>query len=321
MALVEINNLCAYLYTRHGVVKAVDGISMKIERGETLALVGESGSGKSMTLLAILGLLPWPTGKIVSGSIIFDNQDLTKKNAEEMRAIRGKRIAMIPQDPYTSLNPVFTIFDQMKEPLVHHLGITNSSELWKKTRELLNKVRIGDPDVRLRSYPHQMSGGMRQRVVGGIAISCMPEFLLADEPTTALDLSIQAQYLRLIKELQRENNSAMLYVSHDLAVVSRVSDRVAVMYAGKLVETGTVAEIFEHPLHPYTEALIKSIPPVDRDVDILLSLAGQPPKLFQLPKGCYFHPRCHMGKNDCQEAQPSVVEVTPGHVVTCWRYS
>lgn len=321
MALLEIENLCTYLYTRWGIVKAVDDISLKVERGETLGLVGESGCGKSMTLLSILNLLPWPAGKIVSGKILFDSQDLVQKSDGKMQAIRGRRIAMIPQDPYTSLNPVFTIENQVIEPLQTHLGMQGKEELWNRAKELLQMVRIGDPETRLRSYPHQMSGGMRQRVVGSIAISCNPDLLLADEPTTALDLSIQAQYLHLIQELQQRYKAALLYVSHDLAVIFKICDRIAVMYAGKIVEQGTVSDIFQHPLHPYTEALINCIPPVDRDVESLPSLAGQPPKLFALPEGCYFHPRCSYAMDNCRKVFPTEVEMKQGHSVTCWRYS
>ena len=321
MALLEIENLCTYLFTRWGTVKAVDEINLKLERGETLGLVGESGCGKSMTLLSIMRLLPWPAGRIVSGRILLNGEDLVQKSEDEMEVIRGKHIAMIPQDPYTSLNPVFTIDDQMAEPLQTHLGIHEKGELWNRAKELLKLVRIGDPETRLSSYPHQMSGGMRQRVVGAIAISCNPDLLLADEPTTALDLSIQAQYLNLIQELQQKFNAGLLYVSHDLSVIFKICDRIAVMYAGKIVETGTVIDIFERPLHPYTEALITSIPPVDCDVESLPSLPGQPPKLFDLPEGCYFHPRCPYVMENCRKVFPSEVQVKDGHSVTCWRYS
>jgi len=302
-------------------VRAVDGTNLRLERGETLGLVGESGCGKSMTLLSILRLLPWPAGRIVDGRILFDGEDLLQKSQKEMQAIRGKRIAMIPQDPYTSLNPVFTVGNQCMEPMQIHLGVQQKKELWNRAKELLKMVRIPEPEVRLQNYPHQMSGGMRQRVVGGIAICCSPELFLADEPTTALDLTIQGQYLHLLKELQGQCNAALLYVSHDLAVISQICDRVAVMYAGKIAETGTVSDIFERALHPYTEALITSIPPVDRDVERLPSLPGQPPKLHELPEGCYFAPRCPYVVEDCRKAFPPEVEVRQGHSVTCWRYS
>jgi oligopeptide/dipeptide ABC transporter ATP-binding protein len=257
----------------------------------------------------------------VDGRILFDGEDLLQKSQKEMQAIRGKRIAMIPQDPYTSLNPVFTVGNQCMEPMQIHLGVQQKKELWNRAKELLKMVRIPEPEVRLQNYPHQMSGGMRQRVVGGIAICCSPELFLADEPTTALDLTIQGQYLHLLKELQGQCNAALLYVSHDLAVISQICDRVAVMYAGKIAETGTVSDIFERALHPYTEALITSIPPVDRDVERLPSLPGQPPKLHELPEGCYFAPRCPYVVEDCRKAFPPEVEVRQGHSVTCWRYS
>ncbi|UCE34758.1 MAG: ABC transporter ATP-binding protein, partial [Deltaproteobacteria bacterium] len=304
MALLEIEDLCTYLYTRWGTVKAVDGISLSLDRGQTLGLVGESGCGKSMTLLSILRLLPWPAGRIVNGRIVFNGEDLVKKREEELEKIRGKKICMIPQDPYTSLNPVFNIEAQMSEPLQIHQGIKNRLDLRKRVTEILRMVRIGDPEGRLESYPHQLSGGMRQRVVGGISISCNPDLIIADEPTTALDVSVQAQYINLIKDIQDTYNVALLYVSHDLSLIFRICDQMAVMYAGKIVEKGSVNEIFEEALHPYSKALITSIPPVDRDVERLPSIPSQPPKLFALPQGCYFAPRCPYVKKKCLEVYP-----------------
>jgi len=321
MALLEIEDLRTYLYTRWGTVKAVDGTSLSLDRGETLGLVGESGCGKSMTLLSILRLLPWPAGRIVGGRILFNGEDLVQKSEGELQAIRGKSIAMIPQDPYTSLNPVFTIESQMVEPLQIHLGIKKRSDLRDRVTKILRMVRIGDPERRRESYPHQLSGGMRQRVVGGISISCSPDLIMADEPTTALDLSVQAQYINLIKELQANYHVALLYVSHDLSVVFRICDRIAVMYAGKIVETGTVNDIFEGALHPYSEALITSIPPVDRDVDRLPSIPGQPPKLFALPEGCAFSARCAYVKENCRKVFPPESRVSDGHCGSCGRYA
>ena len=321
MALLEIEDLRTYLYTRWGTVKAVDGISLSLDSGQTLGLVGESGCGKSMTLLSILRLLPWPAGRIVSGRILFNGEDLVKKSEEELEKIRGKKIGMIPQDPYTSLNPVFNIEAQMSEPLQIHQGIKNRLDLRKRVTEILRMVRISDPEERLESYPHQLSGGMRQRVVGGISISCNPDLIIADEPTTALDVSVQAQYINLIKDIQDTYNVALLYVSHDLSLIFRICDQMAVMYAGKIVEKGTVNEIFEEALHPYSKALITSIPPVDCDVERLPSIPGQPPKLFALPQGCYFALRCPYVKKKCLEVYPEEILVSEGHSVSCWRYA
>ncbi|MBN1847073.1 MAG: ABC transporter ATP-binding protein [Deltaproteobacteria bacterium] len=321
MALLEIEDLHTYLYTRWGTVKAVDGTSFSLERGKTLGLVGESGCGKSMTLLSILRLLPWPAGRIVSGRILFDGEDLVQKSEGELEKIRGKRIGMIPQDPYTSLNPVFNIEKQMTEPIQIHLGLKKRQVLKERVTEILRKVRIGDPEKRLECYPHQLSGGMRQRVVGGISISCNPDLIIADEPTTALDVSVQAQYINLIRDIQSTYNVALLYVSHDLSLIFRICDQVAVMYAGKIVEKGSVHEIFKETLHPYSRALVTSIPPVDCDIERLPSIPGQPPKLFALPQGCYFAPRCPHAMDKCRQAYPEEFFVSEGHSVSCWRYA
>ena len=258
-ALLEVRDLRTYIYTRRGVVKAVDGASFAVQRGETLGIVGESGSGKSMTCLSIMRLVPEPGGRIVGGEILFNGENLLHKRAEEMRQLRGAQIAMILQDPMASLNPAFTVGVQIAEPLRLHRGLRGRS-LRGRVVELLQQVRISAPEQRVAAFPHQMSGGMRQRVAGAIAISCQPSLLLADEPTTSLDVTIQAQYLRLLKDLQRQTNVALIFVTHDLGIVAKMCDRVAVMYAGRIVESGTTLEIFTRPRHPYTIALLNCLP-------------------------------------------------------------
>ena len=261
--LLEVRDLRTYIYTRRGVVKAVDGATFSVGRGETLGIVGESGSGKSMTCLSILRLVPEPGGRIVGGEIVFDGEDLLTKSREEMRRLRGSRISMILQDPMASLNPALTVGAQIAETLSLHRGLRGRA-LDARVLELLRQVRISDPKRRVHAYPHQMSGGIRQRVAGAIAISCQPSLLIADEPTTSLDVTIQAQYLRLLKEIQRETNLALVFVTHDLGIVAKLCDRVAVMYAGRIVETGTTREIFNRPRHPYTIALLDCLPTLKR---------------------------------------------------------
>src|SRR5687767_3542493 len=262
-SLLEVRDLRTYFYTRRGVVKAVDGTTFSVGRGETLGIVGESGSGKSMTCLSVLRLVPEPGGRIVGGQIIFDGEDLLAKSPEEMRQLRGSRIAMILQDPMASLNPALTVGEQIAETLRLHRGL-RGRDLDRRVLELLHQVRISDPERRVYAYPHQMSGGIRQRVAGAIAISCRPSLLIADEPTTSLDVTIQAQYLRLLKDIQRETNLAMIFVTHDLGIVAKLCDRVAVMYAGRIVETGTTREIFTRPRHPYTIGLLRCLPTLTR---------------------------------------------------------
>ena len=314
--ILSVEDLRTHFFTRSGVVKAVDGISFDLRKGETLGIVGESGSGKSMTAWSILGMVPQPSGKIVSGSIIYQGEDLIKKSEEDMRDIRGSGICMVMQDPLTSLNPVFTIEDQIVETLERDGG--EKSGFKERARELLELVHIPDPLARLASYPHQMSGGMRQRVVGSIAMSRSPNVLIADEPTTSLDATIQLQYLKLLKEIQAETGTAIIFITHDFGVVARMCDRVAVMYAGKIVEQAEVAELFDNPSHPYTEALLKSVPNVNEDLDILPSIEGQPPAPDDLPVGCSFAPRCQYAFDKCS-TEPGVFQIGDDHVSSCWR--
>jgi oligopeptide/dipeptide ABC transporter ATP-binding protein len=315
--VLKVEDLRTHFFTRSGVVKAVDGISFEVGRGETLGIVGESGSGKSMTAWSILGLVPQPAGKIVGGKIMYLGEDLLQKDESEMREIRGKGICMVMQDPLTSLNPVFTIGNQ----LIESLKMDNKDSkptLIQKATQLLANVRIPAPESRLSVFPHQMSGGMRQRVVGAIAMARSPNVLIADEPTTSLDATIQLQYLQLLKEIQAETGAAILFITHDFGVVARMCDRVAVMYAGKIVEQASVLELFDNPQHPYTEALLKSVPDLNEDVDFLPSIEGQPPTLDDLPEGCSFAPRCPYAFDKCN-VYPGESSVGEDHVASCWR--
>ncbi len=315
--ILEVQNLKTYYYTRWGVTKAVDGVSFDLREGETLGLVGESGCGKTATALSILRLVPQPAGRIVEGRILLDGEDLRAKTEKEMRAIRGKRITMILQDPMTSLNPVFNIGAQVKEPIEIHQRARGAA-LRDKVFEVLRMVRIGSPEARIRHYPHQMSGGMRQRVVGAIALACQPSVLIADEPTTSLDVTIQAQYLDLLKDLQQETGVAIIFITHDLGIVARMCDNVCVMYAGRIVERVPVLELYDRPVHPYTRALLASVPSADTRVERLTSIEGQPPVLHDLPPGCSFRPRCRHAKPRCGEEFPPEVEVGPRHRASCW---
>ncbi|HXJ82277.1 MAG TPA: ABC transporter ATP-binding protein [Candidatus Methylomirabilis sp.] len=317
-ALLEVRDLRTYIYTRRGVVKAVDGATFAVRRGETLGIVGESGSGKSMTCLSILRLVPEPGGRIVGGQIVFDGEDLLDKSPGEMRRLRGSRIAMILQDPMASLNPALTVGEQIAETLALHRGLRGRA-LDERVVDLLRQVRISDPERRVRAYPHQMSGGIRQRVAGAIAISCRPSLLIADEPTTSLDVTIQAQYLRLLKDIQSETGLALVFVTHDLGIVAKLCDRVAVMYAGRIVETGTTREIFNRPRHPYTIGLLNCLPTLRRGRLPLTAIDGQPPDLAHTPAGCAFAPRCSLAEARCEEARPPLLAVEPGHLVACVR--
>jgi oligopeptide/dipeptide ABC transporter ATP-binding protein len=316
--LLEVEDLRTYFFTRRGVVKAVDGVSFTVAPGETLGIVGESGSGKTITSLSLLRLVPQPGGKIVGGKMLFEGVDLLQLSEDQMRDYRGSKLSMILQDPMASLNPVYTVGEQVAEPLRQHQGLTGKA-LWDQVTEALRLLRIPSPRERLRNYPHQMSGGMRQRVVGGIAISCLPKLIIADEPTTALDATIQAQYLAHLKELQRQTNFAMIFVSHDMGIVARMCDKVAVMYAGKIVETAPVRDLFKNPQHPYTIGLLNSVPRVDRKIERLASIEGQPPLLLDLPPGCRFAPRCYAVFDRCREEEPPRVEAGEEHVAACWR--
>ena len=318
--ILEVKDLRTYFHTRTGIVKAVDGVNFELYPGETLGVVGESGSGKSMTSLSIMGLVPQPAGRIEEGSqILYRGENLLEKSASEMRQIRGKEICMILQDPMTSLNPVYTVGNQVIETLRQSDDTQRSSSLKDRAIELLSKVKIPAPDSRFTNFPHQMSGGMRQRVVGAIAMAGSPNVLIADEATTSLDATIQYQYLTLLKELQEDTGMAIIFVTHDFGIVAKMCDRVAVMYAGKIAEIADVRELFNNPQHPYTEALMRSVPNVDEDIDFLYSIEGQPPALDNLPPGCTFADRCPYVFDKCLEEFPPAVAADERHIATCWR--
>ena len=316
---LEVRELCTSFYTRRGVVKAVDGVSFTLEPGETLGLVGESGSGKSITCLSLLRLVPEPAGRIVVGQVWLGGRELLGLSRREMEQVRGREIAMVLQDPMTSLNPVFNVAKQVGEGARYHLGLEGSG-LRERVQQLLRWVHIPAPEVRANDYPHQMSGGMRQRIVGAIALSSQPSVLIADEPTTSLDVTIQAQYLRLLKDLQQEHGFGMIFVTHDFGIVARVCDRVAVMYAGKIVELAPTPELFSAPKHPYAQALIKSLPDPDLEVEWLTTIPGQPPSLYDLPPGCPFAPRCDRAMDICREQYPPAFATGAGHTAACWLY-
>ena len=316
--VLQVEDLRTYFRTRWGTVKAVDGISFYLRRGETLGIVGESGSGKSVTMLSLMRLVPSPPGEIVSGKIVLDGEDLVPLSDRDMNRVRGRKIALIIQDPMTSLNPVFTIGNQVTEAIRIHQNIPRRSVL-DQALDVLRKVNIPAAESRVKDYPHQMSGGMRQRVVGAIGISCQPQVLIADEPTTSLDVTIQAQYLKLLKELQRDSDLSLIFITHDFGIVAKMCDRVAVMYAGRIVEQGSVRDIFNNPSHPYTEALLASVPRMEEDVDRLYSIEGQPPPLHDLPVGCSFADRCQYVMDRCREEYPTRATVAEGHEASCWR--
>jgi oligopeptide transport system ATP-binding protein len=311
--------LQTYFFTKAGVVKVIDGVSFTISEGETLGIVGESGCGKTMTAMSILQLLPKPAGRIVGGKIIFEDRNLLELSEKQMRSVRGELISMILQDPMASLNPVYSILSQVSEPIKLHQGIHDNTMVLKEVISSLRMLKIPSPETRIRDYPHQLSGGMRQRVVGAIALSCRPKLLICDEPTTALDATIQAQYLALLREIQEETNMAILFITHDFGIVGRMCHRLAVMYAGRIMETASTVELLENPRHPYTIALLKSVPRLGRLNERLFSIEGQPPKLMDLPPGCRFHPRCSMATEICHQEMPPEVEIGDGHFASCWR--
>ncbi len=315
--LLEVTDLKVHFKTRAGYVHAVDGVSFYLDEGESLGIVGESGSGKSVTSLSILRLLPTPPAEILDGSIIFQDKDLIEMNEAELRKIRGGDIAMIFQDPMTSLNPVLTIERQLTEPLQLHMHLSHS-EASQRARSLLESVGISDAARRLRGYPHQLSGGMRQRVMIAIAISTNPKLLIADEPTTALDVTVQAQILELIARLRRDLNTSVIFITHDLGVVAGVTDRILVMYAGKIAEEAPTDELFANPRHPYTLGLLTSVPHMDDDASgALATIPGSPPDQLHPIAGCPFQPRCPFVLPACKE-YPPYVAVGPGHRVACW---
>lgn len=315
--VLEVKNLHTYFFNRWGTVKAVDGISFTLREGETLGIVGESGCGKTMTSLSLLRLHPKPASRIIEGEVILDGEDILRRPEREMREIRGHKISMILQDPQTSLNPVYTIGNQLVETLGLKKGLHGN--LKNEAEQSLRKVRVAAPERRLEDFPHQMSGGMKQRVVGAIAMACEPMVIIADEPTTALDVTIQLQYLRLLKDIQAETGLSIIFITHDFGIVARMCDRVAVMYAGRFVEEGSVRDIFNNPSHPYTEALIGSVPKVEERVERLYQIEGQPPALYDLPVGCRFEARCRYAKSKCAEEYPPYFEVNEHHKAACWR--
>ncbi len=322
MALLEVRDLKVQYETRAGTVKAVDGVSFWVDEAETLGIVGESGCGKSQTSLGIMRLIKSP-GRVAGGQVIFDGRDVAQISEEEMQRVRGDQIAMIFQDPMTSLNPVLKISTQITESLIHHKGMT-MQQARARALELLEAVKIPAATTRLDDYPHQFSGGMRQRVMIAIALACNPRVLICDEPTTALDVTIQAQILDLINELQKDFGTAVIMITHDMGVVAEVADRVAVMYAGRIIEHASTDEIFDHPQHPYTEALLGSLPSMDEDGDEeeLESIPGLPPDLINPPNGCRFNPRCKYRTQICTEKFPPLIAPLPvdeQHVAACWH--
>jgi len=315
-ALIEIEDLSVHFFTDQGVVPSVNEVRYAVRKGETLGLVGESGCGKSVTAHSLIRLIPSPPGKIVNGRIMFKGEDLVRVSDERMREIRGNEIAMIFQEPMTSLNPVFTVGEQIVEAIMLHTS-KEEEEARHTAIEMLSKVGIPSPEIRIDEYPHQMSGGMKQRVMIAMALCCNPELLIADEPTTALDVTIQAQILELMAELQKETGMSVLMITHDLAVVAEVCDRVVVMYGSRIVEVAEVIELFDNPMHPYTQGLFSSIPNVEEDKERLTPIPGFVPSPMNFPKGCKFNNRCPHVKDICKETEPRLTEIKPGHQVSC----
>lgn len=315
--LVEVKSLETFFFLRRGIIKAVNGVSFSLRQGETLGIVGESGCGKSMTCLSIMRLIP-PPGRIVGGKIVFEGDNLLDLSPEQIREIRGKKIAMIFQDPMTSLNPVLTIARQITEAMEIHLEI-NSKVAREKAIELLRTVGIPSAEERIDDYPHQFSGGMRQRVMIAMALSCKPKLLIADEPTTALDVTIQAQILALINNICRELGTSVILITHNLGIVAGLCQRVAVMYAGRIVESAGVREIFTNPKHPYTLGLLTSTPRLDKTSKRLSPIRGLPPSLLSPPRRCAFAPRCEYAWDKCWKEDPPSESISPGHCIACWR--
>ena len=316
--LLSVENLKTHFFTKAGVVKAVDGVSFSVNAGEALGLVGESGSGKSITCFSIVRMVPKPAGRTIAGRIVFEGEDLLSKDDREIREYRGKKIAMILQDPLMSLNPVYSIGNQVSEVFELNHGKIRKTDIKKKVLDVLNRVRIPAAERRLNDYPFQFSGGMRQRVVAAISIAHQPKLLIADEPTTSLDVTIQDQFLRLLKEMQKQNNMGMIFVTHDLAIVAENCDRVAIMYAGKIVETGTVREVYKTPAHPYTDALMQALPPLESKKERLYQIEGEPPNLLKLPPGCSFWPRCPKSMDVCRKEYPPVTSINGERSASCW---
>ncbi len=319
--LLAVENLHTYFKTEEGIAHAVDGVSFSVPKGKTVAIVGESGSGKSVTALSILQLVPEPAGKIVKGKIFFENQNLLEFPEKQMRQIRGNKIAMIFQEPMTALNPVFTIGNQIEEALKLHRKNITKEQRKQIVIELLQKVGISEPKERIKNYPHQLSGGMRQRAMIAMALACQPKLLIADEPTTALDVTIQAQILALLNDLQTQMKMSILLITHDLGIVAQSADSVVVMYAGKVIESANVKELFENPLHPYTIGLLNAIPKLGEKKQRLDTIPGNVPNPVNFPTGCRLHPRCEKCDNDerCMNKAPKLIEHRPNHFVACWK--
>jgi len=320
--LLQVNDLHTHFYTENGIVKAVDGVTFNIRKGETIGLVGESGCGKSVTALSILRLIQQPPGRIVNGQILFEDQNLLALDDVQMRKIRGNRISMIFQEPMTSLDPVFRIGDQITESIRLHMGVSKR-EANNRAVEMLKKVAIPVPEQRIREYPHQLSGGMRQRVMIAIALACNPKLLIADEPSTALDVTIQAQILTIMNQLKKDFDASILMITHDLGVVAEMAQSVVVMYAGKIVEYADVVELFTKPKHPYTRGLLDSIPKIDAldsEEKKLKTIPGIVPSLLDLKAGCHFQERCSSAFDPCSHKNPPLFEIEPGHSVRCWLY-
>lgn len=317
--LLEVKNLKTNFYTDEGIVRAVDDVSFKIKKKETLAVVGESGCGKSITAMSIMRLIPNPPGKIEGGEILFEGKNILKLNQNEIRNIRGNQISVIFQEPMTSLNPVFTIGNQIEESLILHKGISKG-EARKVAVEMLKMVEIPRAEQIVDCYPHELSGGMRQRAMIAMAISCNPKLLIADEPTTALDVTIQAQILDIMRGLKENLGTSIMFITHDLGVVAEIADYVIVMYAGKIVEEASVLELFKNPLHPYTIGLLKSKPVINKFQNKLYPIPGQVPNPLHMPEGCYFNPRCEKAKDICKKMKPELRKICDGHKVSCWLY-
>ena len=317
--LLEIKDLKTYFFTEDGISKAVDGVDLEIYSQETLGIVGESGCGKSITARSVMRLIPEPPGRIVNGQIFFKGRDLLKLKETEMRDVRGNCISMIFQEPMISLNPVFTIGNQISEPLITHKKISKKKALLESI-EMLKKVGIPTPEKRVNEYPHELSGGMRQRAMIAMALSCNPELLIVDEPTTALDVTIQAQVLDLMKDLKEKYSMSIIIITHDLGVIAEMCDRVAVMYAGNIIEYTDVTTLFSNPKHPYTLGLLKSLPRTDKEVKRLQTIPGNVPSSYNFPKGCKFHNRCPLRDERCLKEEPVIKEIEKNHKVRCWNY-
>jgi len=316
--LLDVRGLTTHFFTEDGIVRSVDGVTFDVRKGEVLGLVGESGSGKSVTALSLLRLIPSPPGRIVAGEVSFNNRDLLNLDEDAMRDLRGNEMAMIFQEPMTSLNPVLTVGRQVAEPLEVHQGM-GQSEAMKKAVELLAQVNIAEPELRAQAYPHQFSGGMRQRAMIAMGMGCDPLLMIADEPTTALDVTVQTQLLDLLQEVTRETGMSLILITHNLGVVARYANRVNVMYAGRIVEKGPADAIYDTPRHPYTIGLMASVPQLDQDLkQKLIPIEGQPPDLTNLPTGCAFHPRCPYAIDRCRQETPTLESVGPDHEAACW---